>query len=160
MKKDLRCPQCGATVETYRNPTPTVDIIIELHGNTEPGPVVLIQRKNPPLGWAIPGGFVDYGESVEKAARREAKEETGLDVELLAQIGVYSRPDRDPRQHTQTTVFAARATGHPKAGDDAGQAKAYAIDALPAPLCFDHGRILSHYRAWRLGLRPAAPVLE
>lgn len=160
MKKDLQCPQCGATVASYRNPTPTVDIIIELESRHEPGPVVLIKRNNPPYGWAIPGGFVDYGESVEQAARREAKEETGLDVHLLAQIGVYSKPDRDPRQHTQTTVFAAKAQGTPKAGDDAGQAAAYSLDDPPRPLCFDHGRILDHYRAWRLGLRPAAPVLE
>ena len=160
MKKDLQCPNCGATVETYRNPTPTVDIIVELENGGQPGPVVLIQRKNPPLGWAIPGGFVDYGESVEQAARREALEETGLEVELLALIGVYSKPDRDPRQHTQTTVFAARAKGRPQAGDDAGQAVAYSLDNLPNQLCFDHGHILDHYKAWRLGLRPAAPVLE
>jgi 8-oxo-dGTP diphosphatase len=84
---------------TYRNPTPTVDIIIEL-GDHPGRPIILIERRNEPLGWAIPGGFVDYGESVETAAIREAKEEIGLDVELLEQFHVYSDPNRDPRQHT------------------------------------------------------------
>ncbi|HBK22669.1 MAG TPA: NUDIX hydrolase, partial [Planktothrix sp. UBA10369] len=102
----------------YRNPTPTVDIIIELIDRPD-RPIVLIERKNPPLGWAIPGGFVDYGESVETAAIREAKEETGLDVELIEQFYVYSDPNRDPRQHTLSVVFLATAIGQPQAADDA-----------------------------------------
>ena len=102
------------TVYVYQNPIPTVDIIIE----TEKG-IVLIKRKNPPYGWAIPGGFVDYGESLEEAAIREAKEETGLDVKLIKQFHTYSDPNRDPRQHTITTVYIAKAKGTPKAGDDA-----------------------------------------
>ncbi len=93
----------------HRNPVPTVDIIIEL-----PDGIVLIQRKNPPEGWALPGGFVDYGESLEQAAVREAKEETSLDVELVRQLHTYSDPSRDTRFHTITTVFIATATGHPK----------------------------------------------
>ena len=103
---------------TYRNPTPTVDIIIELIN--KPGrPIVLIERQNPPFGWAIPGGFVDYGETVETAAQREAKEETSLEVKLIQQFYVYSDPNRDPRQHTMSVVFIATATGEPKAADDA-----------------------------------------
>ncbi len=98
----------------YRNPVPTVDIIIET-----PKGIVLIERRNPPHGWAIPGGFVDYGETLEDAARREAKEETSLDVELKNLLYVYSNPSRDPRQHTVSTVFIAKAKGTPKAADDA-----------------------------------------
>ncbi|MBN2539279.1 MAG: NUDIX hydrolase, partial [Deltaproteobacteria bacterium] len=95
------CRNCGAELEIYKNPTPTVDIIIEVEG----GGIVLIMRKNEPIGWAIPGGFVDYGESLEDAAVREAREETSLDVFLEGQMRTYSRPDRDPRQHTISTVF-------------------------------------------------------
>ena len=158
MKEYLSCPECGGPVEKYRNPFPTVDVIIELEGGARPGPVVLVQRKNPPPGWALPGGFVDYGESAEQAAVREAREETGLDVRLTALLGVYSRPDRDPRFHTLTTVFIARAHGVPIAGDDAGLARAFDPDGLPAPLCFDHADILDHYKQWRSGQRPGAPV--
>ena len=141
-----------------RNPYPTVDIIIEL---ARPGrPIVLVRRANPPHGWALPGGFVDYGESLERAARREAAEETGLEVELVALLGAYSDPERDPRHHTMSTVFTARATGEPRGGDDAAEARAFAMDHLPEPLCFDHGRILNHYRRWRAGERPGAPVQE
>src|SRR6478735_8246199 len=103
---------------TYRNPAPTVDIIIELVDRPH-RPIVLIERHNPPLGWALPGGFVDYGEPVEVAARREAEEETGLQVELIEQLLVYSDPSRDPRQHTISIVFLATASGEPQAGDDA-----------------------------------------
>src|SRR4030042_1439534 len=92
------CPQCGHQIRRYRNPVPTVDIIIEI----EDQGLVLIQRGKPPGGWALPGGFVDYGESLEDAARREAREETGLEVELLGQFHTYSDPQRDPRQHTIT----------------------------------------------------------
>lgn len=158
MKQGLTCPACGALVERYRNPFPTVDVVIELVGAGRQGEIVLIERRNPPHGWALPGGFVDYGEPVEAAALREAREETGLAVELVALLGVYSRPGRDPRFHTQTTVFAARAQGVPRAGDDAGRARAFPLDELPRPLCFDHAEIISHYRQWRAGLRPAAPL--
>jgi 8-oxo-dGTP diphosphatase len=160
MQAYLTCPSCGGRVKSYRNPFPTVDIIIELQANGGQGPIILIERANPPKGWALPGGFVDYGESVEQAARREALEETGLRVELVALLGVYSRPDRDPRFHTQTTVFAARANGEPVAGSDAAHLKAFSLDNLPEPVCFDHGLILQHYRKWRLGKRPAAPIQE
>lgn len=158
MRRDLLCPSCGAAVEAYRNPVPTADMIIELTGGGQPGPVVLVRRANPPLGWALPGGFVDYGESAAHAARREALEETGLRVEVLALIGVYGRPERDPRQHTITTAYAGRASGQPIAGDDAAEVAAFALDKLPPDICFDHRQILDDYRAWRLGLRPAAPV--
>ena len=140
MRDRLLCPQCGKLVEKYRNPFPTVDIIIELEGG-----IVLIRRKNPPYGWALPGGFVDYGESLEAAAIREAKEETSLDVELISQLGAYGDPDRDPRQHTITVVFVARATGIPKASDDAQDIAVFDADSLPDSLAFDHGRILKDY---------------
>ena len=126
---------------TYRNPVPTVDIIIDIDGK-----VVLIERRNPPLGWALPGGFVDYGESVEHAAEREAMEETGLKLAELQQFGVYSDPARDPRQHTLSVVFTARGIGTPEAADDAKRLALYDLDALPAPLCFDHAKILDDYR--------------
>ena len=123
----------------YRNPVPTVDIIIEVSGG-----IVLIKRKNPPYGWAIPGGFVDYGESLETAAVREAKEETSLDVTLVCQFHCYSDPNRDPRQHTLSTVFIAQAEGIPHAADDAAEVGVYTRDTLP-PLAFDHARILEDY---------------
>ncbi len=157
-REHLTCPQCGAPVVRYRNPFPTVDIIIELEGQGREAPVVLVRRANPPLGWALPGGFIDYGESAPAAARREAREETGLEVRLQALIGVYSHPGRDPRFHTLTTVFAARARGEPVFGDDAAGGGVFALEELPHPLCFDHARILEHYRQWRRGLRPAVPL--
>lgn len=123
-----------------RNPFPTVDIIIEL-----PDGIVLIRRKNPPHGWAIPGGFVDYGESLEQAAAREAKEETLLDVELVRQFHTYSDPKRDPRFHTVSTVFIARASGTPRAADDAADIAVFSKESLPQPLCFDHAKILDDY---------------
>lgn len=140
MKEVLVCPHCGKIVEKYRNPFPTVDIIIEIDDR-----IVLIHRKNPPLGWALPGGFVDYGESLEQAARREAKEETSLDIQLISQLGAYSEPDRDPRQHTISVVFRARAKGVPQAGDDAGGIGLFNRENLPEELAFDHGQILSDY---------------
>jgi ADP-ribose pyrophosphatase YjhB (NUDIX family) len=124
-----------------RNPVPTVDIIIELAG----GGIVLIRRKNHPLGWALPGGFVDYGESLEEAARREAREETSLEVDLVRQFHTYSRPDRDPRRHTISTVFIARAGGRPRAADDAAALGVFTRESLPAPLAFDHADILDDY---------------
>lgn len=130
---------------SYRNPVPTVDIIIE----TPDGGIVLIERANPPHGWALPGGFVDYGESLEAAAVREAREETGLEVELIRQFHTYSDPGRDPRQHTLSTVYLARAEGRPRADSDARRCAVFALDALPQPLAFDHAAILDHYRRWR-----------
>ena len=141
MKKQLSCPHCGKGVKEYRNPFPTVDVIIELEG----GKIVLIQRKNPPHGWALPGGFVDYGESLEAAALREAREETSLDVELLYQLGAYSDPARDPRFHTISVVFVARATGDPIAADDAKDVGLFSQASLPVDLAFDHGKILQDY---------------
>jgi 8-oxo-dGTP diphosphatase len=141
VKDSIICPHCGQVVEKYRNPFPTVDIIIEI----EQGGIVLIERKNPPLGWALPGGFVDYGESLESAARREAMEETSLDVELLYQLGAYSDPSRDPRHHTISVVFVASASGNPHAHDDARDARIFRRDSLPDLLAFDHARILRDY---------------
>lgn len=129
---------------TYRNPIPTVDIIIELEGG-----IVLIERRNAPQGWALPGGFVDYGETLEHAAVREAKEETGLDVSLQQLFHVYSDPSRDPRQHTVSTVFIATAQGEPVGADDALRAAIFDPDQLPEPLCFDHGQILVEYRYFK-----------
>lgn len=136
-----KCPRCGEKLEQYRNPVPTVDVIIELDGSG----IVLIRRKNPPYGWALPGGFVDYGESLEEAAVREAKEETSLDVTLLDQFHTYSDPKRDPRQHTITTVYMARAKGTPKAADDAAAIGIFRKDDLPEEMAFDHREILRDY---------------
>ncbi len=154
----------------YRNPAPTVDIIIEVAG----GKVLLIERKNPPHGWALPGGFVDYGETLAAAARprsrREAarrlpcrraasgaagaRDETDLEVELVELFHCYSDPARDPRGHTVSTVFIARSGGTARAGDDAGEVAAFALDALPA-LAFDHATILADFGAYRAsGRRP------
>lgn len=127
-----------------QHPLPTVDIIIEIGEG-----IVLIERLNPPAGWAIPGGFVDWGESLEAAARREAKEETSLDVELLGQLGAYSDPRRDPRGHTISTVFVARARGKPQAASDAKNLGVFTEGRLPSPIAFDHPRILSDYFAWK-----------
>lgn len=138
----------------YRNPTPTVDLIIEL-SNRPHRPIVLIERLNPPHGWALPGGFVDYGETVEMAAQREAVEEVGLQVELIEQFHVYSDPSRDPRQHTLSIVFLAIAQGEPKAGDDAKHLKIFESWQIPTNLCFDHDRILRDYWRYRhYGIRP------
>lgn len=128
----------------YRNPSPTVDIIIELPDDK----IVLIERRNPPPGYALPGGFVDYGESLEDAAVREAREETGLDVEIVRQFHTYSDPSRDPRKHTITTVFIARADGTPRAGDDAAAILLADRDSLPK-MAFDHNRIVLDYYSGR-----------
>jgi len=125
----------------HRNPIPTVDIIIEL----ETGGIVLIERKNPPYGWALPGGFVDYGEPLEDAAVREAREETSLEVRLVRQFHTYSDPSRDRRMHTITTVYIAKADGTPCASDDAKSLGVFTRDSLPEVLCFDHAQILSDY---------------
>ena len=107
--------------------------------------IVLIKRKDPPYGWAIPGGFVEYGESLESAAIREAKEETSLDVELQYQLGAYSDPSRDPRFHTISVVFVARAQWKPKPADDAKETGIFHESSLPETLVFDHGQILQDY---------------
>jgi len=147
-KKQIKCPKCGASLEIYINPVPTVDIIIE----TDQG-IVLIERKNYPFGWAIPGGFVDYGETVEEAALREAKEETGMNVDLLGILGVYSDPERDPRQHTISTVFVGKAQGMPVAGDDAKRASIFQVEKIDVPLVFDHKKILEDYMLFKQGKR-------
>lgn len=123
-----------------KHPFLTVDIIIEYMGG-----IILIKRKNPPYGWALPGGFVHYGESLEAAAIREAKEETGVEVELLRQFHTYSEPDRDPRFHTVSTVYIATAKGSPIAGDDALEAVSFTKDNLPDNIVFDHKKILDDY---------------
>jgi len=133
------CPHCGGELAEYRQPLTTVDVIIELADG-----IVLIKRKNPPHGWALPGGFVEYGESLENAAVREAFEETGLTIKLSGQLHTYSQPGRDPRFHTITTVFLATAQGAPTGGDDAAEAAIFNPDRLP-PLVFDHREILDDY---------------
>jgi len=123
-----------------RNPFLTVDAIIEIDGG-----ILLIKRKNPPPGWAIPGGFVDYGETLEYAVIREAKEETGLDINIVRQFHTYSDPKRDPRHHTVSTIFVATASGNPFAADDALEVKIFSRDNLPDEIAFDHRKILEDY---------------
>jgi len=154
MKNSIICPKCGYVLEKYRNPFPTVDIIIELNKDVsnpakQDTEIVLIKRKNPPFGWALPGGFVDYGESLESAAIREAREETSLDVQLICQIGAYSDPARDPRFHTISVVFLASAAGLPVASDDAIEVGTFNPDEIPHNLVFDHARIIKDYLALR-----------
>lgn len=143
--KEILCPKCGTPVIQYLNPVPTVDIIIEFGDEAGKKGIVLIRRKNDPPGWAIPGGFVDYGETLEQAAAREAREETGLEIQGLKQFHVYSDPQRDPRRHTISTVFIARGKGLLKAGDDAAAAEIFAEGHLPDLLAFDHATILKDY---------------
>jgi len=129
-------------------PLLAADAIIELIDL--PGrPIVLIERRYPPSGWAIPGGFVDVGESVETAAVREAREETGLSVHLLALLGIYSDPRRDSRGHTVTAVYVAEAHGTPIAADDARNVLIVHPDQPPEPLAFDHALVLADYLAFR-----------
>jgi len=126
-------------------PQIAADIIIEL--TDRPGrPIVLIERLNPPYGWAIPGGFVDVGETVEAAAIREAREETGLDVTLKSLLGCYSRPERDARGHTVSLVYIAEAQGQAQAQDDAKDFVICTLEELPQPLAFDHAGIIADYR--------------
>jgi ADP-ribose pyrophosphatase YjhB (NUDIX family) len=129
----------------YKNPSPTADVIIEIVRKDGKEGIVLIKRKNPPFGWALPGGFVDYGESLENAAVREAREETSLSIQLKCQLHTYSDPNRDPRKHTITTVFIATAQGKPKAADDAKEIGIFTKEEINFPLAFDHDKILSDY---------------
>jgi 8-oxo-dGTP diphosphatase len=140
----------GSEASDPRNPFPTVDIIVE-RGQ---GRVLLIKRRNPPEGWALPGGFVDYGESTEDAARREVLEETGVSVLLTELLGVYSQPDRDPRFHCLSVTYVGRSRDPIEAGDDAAEVGEFALDALP-PLAFDHERILRDYAHFKdTGAKP------
>jgi len=140
-RRMLRCPKCQKEIKLRQNPIPTVDIIIEIESKG----IVLIKRKNPPHGWAIPGGFVDYGESLEEAALREAKEETNLDIELKRQFHTYSDPNRDPRYHTISTVYITKGKGIPKAQDDATEIGIFTESNLPDEIAFDHRSILNEY---------------
>ncbi len=128
-----------------RNPVPTVDLIIQMPDSR----ILLVRRRNPPPGWALPGGFVDYGETLEAAAVREAREETGLDVQLVRQFHTYSDPRRDHRVHTITTVFLANASGTPTAGDDAADVIAVDPSRLPPDMAFDHADIVADWLAAR-----------
>lgn len=134
-----------------QTPLLAVDVLVHLPGRG----IVLVERRNPPHGWALPGGFVDVGESCEAAAVREMREETGLDVELTALLGIYSNPGRDPRGHTASAVYTAQALepGLLLAGDDAAQAAVFPLDALP-PLAFDHEMIVHEYVRRLASLRP------
>jgi len=148
----FNCPRCGAEIKGDSAPLPTVDMLIY---DPELG-LVLVRRRYPPLGWALPGGFVDYGERVEDAAVREALEETSLRVELRGLVGVYSDPARDPRRHTISAVFWGR-TEEPSrilGGDDAGEARFFRPEVLPEPVVFDHARIIKDFIAMlpRIGL--------
>lgn len=156
MKRQVVCPHCGETYSAYRNPVPTADVVIYA---PERG-VVIIRRANEPQGYALPGGFIEEGESAESAAVREMREETGLDVELTGLLGVYSQPERDLRQHTLTVVFTGRPR-NPEAvrgGDDAAHAAFYPLDSLPRPLVFDHAHIIEDFRAALAGRRTLACV--
>jgi 8-oxo-dGTP diphosphatase len=128
-------------------PRLTVDIIIELIDQPDK-PILLIERKNPPFGWALPGGFVDVGETLEQAAVREAAEEISLSVTLKTLLGCYSNPERDSRMHTVSAVYIAEASGTPKAADDAVNVKSFTPGDLPEVLAFDHGLILEDYLAY------------
>lgn len=147
-------------LQSYRKETPmrprtpelTVDAIIEL----DEGKVVLVERKNFPEGWAIPGGFVDPGETLADAVRREALEETSLRIEVREIFHVYSQPSRDPRGHTVSVVYHCTASGEPRGGDDAKTARAFSPDSLPPNIAFDHEKILGQFFDWKkTGRRPS-----
>jgi 8-oxo-dGTP diphosphatase len=130
-----------------KTPEVTVDAIIE----SQQGGIVLVERRFPPLGWALPGGFVDPGESLFQAVRREALEETGLEVEVLDLFHVYSRPWRDPRGDTVSAVYHCRADGTPVGGDDAASAVFFMPDDLPILMAFDHREIIGDFIRWKTG---------
>jgi ADP-ribose pyrophosphatase YjhB (NUDIX family) len=140
-RKTIQCPICNNEIEIHRNPIPAVDIIIEIESKG----IILIKRRNFPYGWAIPGGFVDYGESLEEAAVREAKEETNLKVKLVRQFHTYSAPRRDPRHHSISTAYVAKGKGKPQAKDDAIEIGIFNESDLPGEIAFDHRSILSDY---------------
>ncbi|MDX9740417.1 MAG: NUDIX hydrolase [Gammaproteobacteria bacterium] len=142
-----------------KTPAVAADIIIEIGSE-----IVLIERRNPPPGWAIPGGFVDPGETVESAALREAAEETGLEVTLRCLLGCYSDPRRDPRGHTVSLVYVGSAQGTPEARDDAAAVRLVDPARITLPLAFDHEHIIADYLVWRdsgcsPGWRPGAEFL-
>jgi 8-oxo-dGTP diphosphatase len=152
------CLSIRKKVPRPATPAVAVDVVIELVDR--PGrPIVLIERRNPPFGWALPGGFVDLGESLEHAAVREAREETSLVVRLKALLGCYSDPARDPRGHTVSPVYVAEATGEPVAADDARNLAVFDPESLPVGLAFDHALILEDYRRWRV-TGEAAPLRQ
>ena len=134
------CPACGLVTEEYRNPKVAVDVIVDIGGK-----VLLVKRRNPPYGWALPGGYIEYGESAEDAAVRELREEAGIGLDRLAQFHTYSDQARDPRSHIITIVFTATSAETPVAGDDAAEAGLFGERELPSLLAFDHGRILTDY---------------
>lgn len=138
------CPRCGYPVKIYKNPSLTVDCIIEKEGK-----ILLISRRNYPFGYSLPGGFVDYGESVDQALIREMKEETNLEITEPKLFGVYSAPDRDPRSHTVSVVYYAKTTSRATAGDDAKDLDFFDLDNLPQPIAFDHLKILKDYNEFR-----------
>lgn len=135
------CPHCGQPIGRFPFPLLTVDCIVR----DEAGRVLLIERRFPPPGWALPGGFVDRGETVEQAVRREILEETGMQIEDLAQFHVYSDPARDKRHHVVSVIFTGLGRGRPLAGDDAGQARFFPLADLPHPMAFDHAEVLAAY---------------
>lgn len=134
----MRCPYCSRTLDRFDQPRLTVDAVVR----NESGEVLLIERKHDPPGWALPGGYVDAGESLEHAVVRELEEETGLRATEVRQFHTYSDPTRDPRHHTVSTVFLVRGEGAVRAGDDAARARFFPLHALPTPLAFDHEAIL------------------
>lgn len=137
MEEYLCCPNCQSNVLKYKNPAPTADVVA-----IQDGKVLMILRKNPPEGWALPGGFIEYGETAEHAATRELEEETGLTATNLRLVGVYSDPERDQRYHTITVAFSAEVFGSLKAGDDALEARWFALNELPSPIAFDHQKVI------------------
>ncbi len=156
MQKPLLCPSCGTQVRKHAQPAPTADVIIY---DNDMG-LVLIERLNTPLGYALPGGFIDINETVERAAIREMKEETNLDVELVGILGVYSKPDRDPRLHTMSVTFVAKAKdmNKLKAGDDAKKANIYPLSKLPKKLCFDHEKMIDDFKLYLNNKRTLCPI--